>query len=116
MVPEDDLSDEGLNQLCCQRLGWELRPHLWEFGSVWHEKAWFKGETLIGFPNFLVQDPFPAQLKDHLELHGLQDRFAQILFDQLNGQTLSHLELWYRMAHVTPRERLHAFLKATETF
>lgn len=113
-MPEDDLSDDVLNTRCCERLGWELRAHLWEFGSVWHQHAWFKEEILMGFPNFLLSDPLPAQLQDHLELHGLQKQFAQILFEQLGGPTLSHLDLWYLLAHITPRQRLRAFLKATE--
>ncbi|GGJ44776.1 hypothetical protein [Deinococcus roseus] len=112
-MSDEPLLDEDLNQLCCLRLGWELRDHLWEYGSVWHEKAWFKGDILMGFPNFLSRDPIPMQLVEHLEHLGLQDQYAETLFEVVGGSILSHLQAWYRLAHATPRERVQAFLRVT---
>ncbi|GGJ25835.1 hypothetical protein [Deinococcus roseus] len=109
-----DLPDTELNTLCCTRLGWELKPHLWEYGSVWHDRAWFKGETLMGYPNFLTQDPIPRQLMEELEVRGLQNRYAEVLFEMIEGHTLSHPQAWYRLAHATPRQRMEAFLLVTE--
>ncbi|GEM46360.1 hypothetical protein [Deinococcus cellulosilyticus] len=113
-VPYDLLPDRELNALCCKRLGWQWKPHLWEFGSNWQYHAWFKGETLMGLPNFLLEDPLSVQLQRFLEEQELEKRYAEILFELVQGSTLSPEKAWYRLAHATPRQRIEAFLKVTE--
>ncbi|WP_189004486.1 hypothetical protein [Deinococcus roseus] len=108
------LSEDDLNQLCCLRLGWELRDHLWEYGSVWHEKAWFKGDILMGFPNFLIQDPVLSYLEEHLVQWGLQEHFGQVLFNLLEARHLNHTQAWFTLAHAPLRTRVLAFLQVTE--
>ncbi|GGJ58750.1 hypothetical protein [Deinococcus roseus] len=109
-----ELQDQELNELCYQRLGWEKRNHLWEHGSIWQEYAWFKGETLLGFPNFLVQDPIISQLQDFIESYGLQDEYGYQLFELLEARSIKHDRAWYLLAHASPRHRVLAFLRATE--
>lgn len=109
-----ELDDHELNRLCCERLGLQLRPHLWEHGSHWQDVAWFKGETLLGKPNFLLQDPLPLLMLQHLEQQHLQEKYAQVLYKVIGGLHLPQWLSFYRVAHATPRERLEAFLHVTD--
>lgn len=113
-VKYHELTDQELNELCCTRLGWEKRKHLWEYGSVWQEFAWFKGETLMGLPNFLLQDPIVLQLQEFIEEKQLQDEYGYHLFELLDARKLNHDRAWYVLAHANPRQRVLAFLRTTE--
>ncbi|WP_189000786.1 hypothetical protein [Deinococcus roseus] len=114
-MTSQELSDQEINDLCCTRLGWELKPHLWEYGSVWHDRAWFKGETLMGYPNFLTQDPVLQYLDDLIEERQLQAAYGMRLFELLEARHLSHSLAWYRLANAPLRLRALAFLQVTET-
>lgn len=109
-----ELTDQELNELCCTRLGWEKRSHVWEHGSTWHQHAWFKGDTLLGFPNFLSQDPIISQLQEFIEARNMQDEYGYCLFELLDARKLQHDRAWYVLAHASPRHRVLAFLRATE--